>query len=657
MTTINDLAGNAGLDTSNSANYAIDTKEPTLVSVVWADNALRVGETSLVTITFSESVAGTFSNSDLDVPNGVLSAVVNGGAGTVWTATFTPTDDLEDAENMIIVNTRTVTDAAGNAGLIISGSSNYAIDTKEPTVTERKYEDTNTDGQIDRIKLTFSEATTYAAYVDGNWTVAIGSSGVTSLDTTGGTNTASTTLNLTATAAAGITGKTGASEPTLRYTGTTIVDAAGNALIADGAGVALIDGANPVVMSVVPEDSDTSIDREADLVITFSEPMTATFDEGVQFETSDDPGDFEDAWTSNNSIVTLTHEDKFDCSETVEVTTAEGVINAAAATSRLLIITGPVSGDWSFRTDSCNTGGGGGGSSSVTSTTPVITLADLTDTTLAGGDEVDLGWSTSGSGIDTVGLYYSTNGGTLYSQIAYNLEESLDEYTWTVPNIDASNVVVKIIAYDSGKSQLDTDVSDTLTITSSGTDVEVPDEDSEYTSIDEEGRTIADSSGDVGPSPITGEDEDISVVVAGQFIRSYGFNTIYYVDEDLVRHPFWDSNTFFTYADSFDEVVWVTDATLPTMTMGSPILPQAGVVLVKIQSDPKVYAIDTDNVLRWVPDEATAITLYGESWADYVIDLEPTTFARFSVGDDMTTSDTVDRTIMKTRMELAALAS
>lgn len=167
-----------------------------------------------------------------------------------------------------------------------------------------------------------------------------------------------------------------------------------------------------------------------------------------------------------------------------------------------------------------------------------------------------------------------------------------------------------------------------------------------------QGSAVAENSGEYGTSPVTGQQEAISEVGAGQFIRSYSFSGIYYIDEDMVRHPFWDANSFFTYADSWNDVVWVTDATLPTMTLGSPMLPKEGVVLVKIQSDPKVYAIDNDNTLRWVPDETTALSLYGTNWADYVIDLEPTTFARYSVGEKMTQSESVDVNVMKTRFEL-----
>ena len=62
--------------------------------------ALKVGETSSVTITFSEAVTG-FTNADLTVANGTLSSVTTGDGGITWTATFTPTANIEDATNVI----------------------------------------------------------------------------------------------------------------------------------------------------------------------------------------------------------------------------------------------------------------------------------------------------------------------------------------------------------------------------------------------------------------------------------------------------------------------------------------------------------------------------------------------------------------------------
>ncbi|MWV14407.1 hypothetical protein F3I62_20130, partial [Pseudomonas sp. R-28-1W-6] len=56
-TGVSDGAGNAGNGTSDSNNYAISTVRPT-ASIVVADSSLTAGETSLVTITFSEAVSG-----------------------------------------------------------------------------------------------------------------------------------------------------------------------------------------------------------------------------------------------------------------------------------------------------------------------------------------------------------------------------------------------------------------------------------------------------------------------------------------------------------------------------------------------------------------------------------------------------------------------
>ena len=52
-----------------------------------ADDALRAGESSLVTITFSKAVSG-LTNDDLTIANGTLTAVSSGDGGGIWTATF-----------------------------------------------------------------------------------------------------------------------------------------------------------------------------------------------------------------------------------------------------------------------------------------------------------------------------------------------------------------------------------------------------------------------------------------------------------------------------------------------------------------------------------------------------------------------------------------
>lgn len=140
-------------------------------------------------------------------------------------------------------------------------------------------------------------------------------------------------------------------------------------------------------------------------------------------------------------------------------------------------------------------------------------------------------------------------------------------------------------------------------------------------------------------SPVTGKPEAVTQVTAGQYVRSPSFSTVYYITPDLQRRPFFNTQTFRTYA-AFSEVKTVTDATLPLLPLGAPMLPKPATVLVKIESDARTFAVtdaglDGKPVLRYIPSEAEAIRLYGTAWADYVIDLPPTLWNRFAFGTDI----------------------
>jgi hypothetical protein len=614
----------------------------------------------------STAVAGDFA---ITLNNGTGLTETYGDTTDDTTLFFGVTDSTAgDTSNLLkLAITGVISDVAGVTAA--TSATTAATDGCAPVIkTVAIYDaDTTPDGKIDKIIFTWTEnvgTDDGAAPVAGDMPTTLLPDGTTAVYTAAKISDpagAAATVEVT-----GITGQTTINTAS----GSTAISGDLSAKWADGSANAphsaggtanetVSDAASPVVVSVSPADAASSVTRTDDIVITFSEAMSTTFAEDTQYDVTPDPGSFTAAWTSGNTVVTLSHATQLGCGTTITVTTAEASINASAGSPTVLVTTGPSDGDWTFDTASCSTSpGGGGGGGAAASTTPNVILTDLTDQT--GGNTTTVRWRTSGNGLDTVGLYYSTNAGATYTQIAYNINKSEGEYDWTVPNIDADSVIVKIIGYDTGKANLDSDTSAVFSITASGGGAATEEEETVTapagTTTDEEGRTVAETSGSTGASPVTGEMEAISTVATGEYIRSYSFNTIYYIDENGERRPFWDTNSFFTYTNSFDNVVWVTDATLPTMTLGAPMLPQPGVVLVKIQSDPKVYAIDTGNVLRWVPDEATAAALYSTAWADYIIDLEPTTFARFSVGDDMTTGDTVNLDQMKTRVGLAELA-
>ncbi|GIO56865.1 Ig-like domain-containing protein [Paenibacillus cineris] len=131
-TRVRDLAGNAGEGTINSANYEIDTVRPTATIVV-ADNELKSGETSLVTITFSEAVSG-FNLSSLTASNGTLSNLTSIDGGRTWNVTLTPKANVNAADNFVTLDNSRVHNAAGNSlGEGVTKSNPYTVDTVLPS--------------------------------------------------------------------------------------------------------------------------------------------------------------------------------------------------------------------------------------------------------------------------------------------------------------------------------------------------------------------------------------------------------------------------------------------------------------------------------------------------------------------------------------------
>jgi large repetitive protein len=145
------------------------------------------------------------------------------------------------------------------------------------------------------------------------------------------------------------------------------------------------------------------------------------------------------------------------------------------------------------------------------------------------------------------------------------------------------------------------------------------------------------------------------------YITSPSFSTVYYITEGGARRPFMNTDAYFSWSDTFGDIEEVLDGDLADYAIDGIMLPRAGVVLVKIQSDPSVYMLEEGDdqlvpVLRKIATEEIAIEMYGSNWADYVIDVEPTFFNKFESGDEVDEAIPVDKSIMKTRAQLAALA-
>ncbi len=255
-----DGVGNAGTGTTNSNNYAIDTVRP-IATIVVADTALRIGETSQVTITFSEAVTG-FTNADLAVENGALSAVSSSDGGITWTATFTPSASITDTTNVITLDNTGIADGVGNTGTGTTTSNNYAIDTLRPTATIVVADTAVGIGETSQVTITFSEAV--SGFTNADLTVQNGTlSAVSSSD--GGIRWAATFT------------------PSASITDTTNVITLDNTGIADGIGNAgtgtttsnnyAIDTLRPTA-TIVVADTALAAGETSQVTITFSEAVS-----------------------------------------------------------------------------------------------------------------------------------------------------------------------------------------------------------------------------------------------------------------------------------------------------------------------------------------------------------------------------------------------
>jgi hypothetical protein len=92
---------------------------------------------------------------------------------------------------------------------------------------------------------------------------------------------------------------------------------------------------------------------------------------------------------------------------------------------------------------------------------------------------------------------------------------------------------------------------------------------------------------------------------------------------------------YFSWYEDFSTVQTITDQELALITIGGNVTYKPGVKLVKITTDPKVYAVAQNGVLRWIETEDAAIALYGDNWGSLVEDVADVFFTNYAMGDSI----------------------
>lgn len=652
---IDDTSANS--TTSGSSNPT-DGVAPVLVSQAYKDTDGN-GQVDRFDLTFSETVgldeceAGDYTVAGADAGSIAVASCATSGADLRLTVSNAPANDTSLTITVAYTQSNgtvdSIDDASGNATSTISASS--LSDAAAPILVSQSYKDTNTDGQVDRADLTFSETIAYDECEAGDFSFGgadAGSIAVASCATSG----ADLQLSLSNTPADDT-----ALTLTIGYlqaggTGNSLDDASANAVV-DILATSLSDAAAPVALSITPSNGAVDQLGNVSIVATFSEAIDTG---SAAYSLSETPSDSAVAWSSGDTVLTLTTTAGYTAGAEITFTmtaapdTAANALGGSATTAFTILA---VSGG------------------SVTGT--VTILSPNGGEVLTVGDASTIRWTwTGGTANSRTQLWLSVDAGLSYALVDDFYANGTGEYAWDIPDIETESGLIKVVRAES--SFVTQDVSNqvfsiqAVEEASSSVEEEVVVETPVDTEEVDQARILFEDVyvqdgelviPDEARSPYSGFVESVNQnLEIGDLITSYSYPAVYYIDEDGTRRPFVNEETFFTYFDSFEDVQIVTDATLAVFDLGMPMLPKSGVVLVKLQSDPRVYAVDStedgDASLRWVPSEEIAQELYGDTWSEYVLDLPVFLFPRFVSGNHMTGVEQVELESMKQREKLYA---
>ncbi|MFH1427739.1 MAG: discoidin domain-containing protein [Patescibacteria group bacterium] len=108
---------------------------------------------------------------------------------------------------------------------------------------------------------------------------------------------------------------------------------------------------------------------------------------------------------------------------------------------------------------------------------------------------------------------------------------------------------------------------------------------------------------------------------SGSLIKIKSLPSVYYLGDDGNRYAFPNETTYFSWYSDFSTVITISDNEMASYPLKDNITIRPGTKLIKITTDPKVYAVEPGGELRWIESEEIAKKLYGDSWSKRVVDV------------------------------------
>jgi len=130
---------------------------------------------------------------------------------------------------------------------------------------------------------------------------------------------------------------------------------------------------------------------------------------------------------------------------------------------------------------------------------------------------------------------------------------------------------------------------------------------------------------------------------AGSLIKRADHPAVYYYATDGKRYVFPNERVFKTWYADFSSVQTVTADELAAIQIGGNVTYRPGFRMIKIDTDPKVYAVSRGGVLRHVASEASAAAIFGSGWAKLVDDIPDAFFVNYAMGAPIVSASDFDR--------------
>ncbi len=501
------------------------------------------------------------------------------------------------------------------------------------TISAAQYLDLDGNGAVDRIRWTMDENVTVCNYEAGDWTVNTAGSitaTITGLFCTG----ANPSLDILVNADANETG--GAANPVISYANQGLANSVTltSGAMSAKASVAATDNAAPVVISRTPSSGAGAIAVDANLVITFSEQMSqADTQSAVSIAPPPGAGTLAFSWGGTDTQLTVNPANDFARATTYVVTLANTASSTATGDPNLATTT------WNF-TITAAAPVSSSPSTPQSAPAPITTLILKTpngDEKLKANEIVDLTWASTGTGISSMTLLLSSDGGLSFPRVIAQGEANDGSYQWTVPDLDGSAFRVRIEGRDAaGTSIIIADLSD-KNFSIQG----LPQKPSASTPTTPTFFTIIKGPPVLTPitSPVSTPGLELPQAIPLQNsdrIMIQGSNTVYLYTADGRRHAFFNEKHYQSWFSDFAKIKIIPAPQLAAIPLGKNMRIRAGTWLVKITSDPKVYAVEPGGLLRWLKTEELARLLYGPNWTQRVIDLDVTVFNDYWIGPPVT---------------------